>query len=122
MDFSLNEQQELLRDAARAFVDKEMALAPLLVPGATIESSHYAQNWEKLIELGWAGAVIPEEFGGVGMDEVDLSMIVSELGRGLGASPFVGNLFGTWALLEAGSPSQQLQLLPAVALGEVRRS
>ena len=120
MDFSLSEQQEMLRDTARAFVGREMPLAPLLKPGATIQSAPYDETWAKLVALGWQGMIIPEDLGGLGMDNVDLLMIVGELGRGLGASPFIGNLFGTWALLACGAGAEARAVLAAVAAGDIR--
>jgi len=81
MNFALSEDHELLRDSARSFLDKEINLAPLLVPGATVKDARYDANWSKMVELGWAGLVIPEDFGGSGMTLIDLIMVVNEIGR-----------------------------------------
>src|SRR5258708_37455782 len=103
MNFALSEDHELLRDSARSFLDKEINLAPLLVPGATVKDARYDANWSKMVELGWAGLVIPEDFGGSGMTPIDLIMVVNEIGRTLAQCPMVGVLGGTWALLPGGS-------------------
>ena len=103
MNFALSEDHELLRDSARSFLDKEINLAPLLVPGATVKDARYDANWSKMVELGWAGLVIPEDFGGSGMTLIDLIMVVNEIGRTLAPSPMLGVLGGTWALLKGGS-------------------
>ncbi len=87
MNFALSEDHELLRDSARSFLDKEINLAPLLVPGATVKDARYDANWSKMVELGWAGLVIPEDFGGSGMTLIDLIMVVNEIGRTLAPSP-----------------------------------
>ncbi|UNK81067.1 acyl-CoA/acyl-ACP dehydrogenase [Sphingopyxis granuli] len=120
MDFALNEQHELLRDSAREFVTAEMPLLALLKEPDPLTAPQYEASWSKIVDLGWQGLVIPADLGGVGMDELDLSMIVAELGRGLALCPFIGNLYGTWAILRAGSEDQQRKILPAVAAGEIR--
>src|SRR5260221_13784689 len=103
MNFALSEDHELLRDSARSFLDKEINLAPLLVPGATVQDARYDANWTKMVELGGAGLVIPEDFGGSGMTLNDLIMVVNESGGTLAPSPMLGVLGGTWALLKGGS-------------------
>lgn len=120
MNFALSDDQVLLRDAAQSFVDKEGDLRKLLVPGATARDAPYEANWRKLCELGWPGLIVPEKLGGSGLDCVELSVIVTELGRSLLPSPFAGHTFGTWALLLAGSPDQREALLPGAAAGSER--
>jgi alkylation response protein AidB-like acyl-CoA dehydrogenase len=120
MNFALSEDHELLRDSARSFLDKEIDLAPLLVPGATVKDARYDANWSKMAELGWAGLVIPEEFGGSGMTLVDLVMVINEMGRTLAPSPMLGVLGGTWSVLRGGSQEQKERLLPRVATGELK--
>ena len=62
---------------------------------------------------------MPEAYGGLGMDYLDLVMIVSEMGRTLAPSPFFGNLAGTWAIERCGSEDQKQALLAQVAAGEL---
>lgn len=120
MNFALSEDHKLLRDSARSFLDKEIDLAPLLVPGATVKDAGYEANRSKMAELGWPGLVIPEEFGGSGMTLIDLTMVVNEIGRTLAPGPMLGVLAGTWALLKGGSTEQKAGLLPRVASGDVK--
>ena len=117
MDFTLNDEHEALRDSARRFLDAEASIAPLLIPGATAETSDYVGLWKKVTELGWQGMIIPESYGGLGMDYVDLIMIVGEIGRTLAPLPFFGNLAGTLAVLAGGSEDQKSELLAEVAAG-----
>ena len=102
MNFSLSDDHRLLRDSAKSFLDAEISLRPLLVPGATVRDAGYAENWAKIGRMGWAGLLIPEEFGGAGLGCVDLTMIVEELGRTLTPSPLFGTLLGTLAVLKGG--------------------
>jgi len=79
MDFKLSPPQELVRDTARDFVDRE------IVP--------HVREWElkgevprslyrKMAELGFLGAPVPEKYGGAGMDYVSFALLVEEISRG----------------------------------------
>ena len=107
MDFALNDDNLMLRTSAEDFVDNEVDLAPLLVPGAGVESSDYRGLWEKIGELGWAGITLAEEFGGLGMSFIDLQMVVEQIGRSLAPCPYFGTLAGAWAIEAAGSAAQK---------------
>ena len=116
MDFALSENHQLLRRSARDFLEKEIDLAPLLRPRATVEAAGYAETWRKLVGLGWPGLIVPESYGGSGLSCLDLVMIVSEMGRTLAPSPLFGTLAGTWAILKCGSDAQKQAILPRIAL------
>ncbi len=120
MDFSLSEDNLLLRQSARTFLEKEISLARLQVPGATVADAGYNANWRKIASMGWQGLVIDESYDGLGLSCVDLAMIIGEMGRSLVPSPFLGTLFGSWALQRGGSDEQKSRLLPAVAAGTTR--
>jgi alkylation response protein AidB-like acyl-CoA dehydrogenase len=117
MNFALSEENQFLRDVARDFVTKEVDLAPLLIPGATVADANYERNWKKLVDVGWPGLTIPEAYGGSGMSCLDLAMVAGELGRGLVPSPFFGHLAAAWTILKAGSEAQRAALLPRLADG-----
>lgn len=120
MDFSLNDDQEMLRSVAQKVVAERFSIDPLLKPGAKIDSSAYDGHWDKMRELGWPGLVIPEDYDGLGLGMIEAVVIVAELGRKLVPSPFLGNLVGTWALLLTQSDDARQRLLPAIASGEKR--
>ena len=121
MNFALDDDHRMLRDTARVFLEKEINLDPILKnPKSTVANSGYAQNWEKIAELGWPGLVIPEEYGGSGMTILDLVMILQEMGRTVAPTPLLGTLAGTWAVLKGGSEAQKQKLLPAIAAGETK--
>jgi len=109
-----------LRESARTFLEKEMSLAGVLVPGATVADANYDGNWRKIAAMGWPGMVIDEEHGGLGLSCIELAMILGEMGRFLASSPFLGTLFGTWAIQKGGSTGQKQSLLPGVAAGTVK--
>jgi len=118
MNFALSEDHEFLRDVARTFVKKEIDLAPLLIPGATVANANYDANWKKIADVGWPGLIVPEQYDGSEMSCIDLAMVIGEMGRGLSPSPFFGTLAATWALLRAATGEQKSRLLPGIAAGK----
>src|SRR2546422_9451794 len=79
MDFRLTEEQKLVRDTARDFVDRE------LIP--------HVRDWEekgevprsfyrRMASLGFLGAPVPEKYGGAGMDYVSFMLLLEEISRG----------------------------------------
>ena len=95
-------------------------VARVLVPGATVADADYAGNWTKIAAMGWQGLVIEEAFGGLGLSCIDLAMILGEMGRTLAPSPFLGTLFGAWALQKGGTQEQKERILPQVADGAAK--
>lgn len=119
MNFTLSEENLALQDSARSFLTKEVKLEPYLRPEANEGPVVRDGLWPAIQALGWPGLVVPEAYGGLGMTLLDLMMIVTELGRTLAPSAFVGNLAGTWAVERCGSEEQKLALLSQVAAGEL---
>jgi alkylation response protein AidB-like acyl-CoA dehydrogenase len=120
MNFALSEDHLMLRQSARTFLEKEVSLARVLVPGATVADADYDANWSKIAAMGWPGLVIDEAYDGLGLSCIDLAMILGEMGRYLTPSPFLGTLFGTWAIQKGGSQAQRKGLLPNVANGSMK--
>ncbi|HWF00512.1 MAG TPA: acyl-CoA dehydrogenase family protein, partial [Caulobacteraceae bacterium] len=119
MNFALSDDHRMLKDSAQSFLDEQISLKPLLVPGATVRDAGYAANWAKIAQMGWPGLLIPEEFGGAGLSCIDLVMIVEELGRTLAPSPFLGTLLGTLAVMKGGDAPLKTRILPQIASGEL---
>ena len=117
MDFALSDDNLVLQQSARTFLEKEISLGRVLVPGATVADADYDRNWTKIAAMGWPGLVVDEAFGGLGLSCIDLAMILGEMGRTLAPSPFLGTLFGAWAVQKGGSQEQKERLLPQVAAG-----
>ncbi|HSW17945.1 MAG TPA: acyl-CoA dehydrogenase family protein [Ramlibacter sp.] len=119
MNFTLNDDHRMLRDSAHKFLAAEVDLGRLLVPGADVGAVDQKGLWRSMAALGWPALVVPESYGGLGMDTVDLTMILRECGLRLATAPLFGTLAGTWALLAAGSEEQKQRLLPQVADGSL---
>jgi alkylation response protein AidB-like acyl-CoA dehydrogenase len=117
MDFALSEEQELLQETVRSFVEKECpaALARQIFDG---DRASAAKLWRGLVEIGVAGLVIPEKFGGAGLALLDLALVSEELGRGVVPVPFLGHALASLAIAQGGSAAQQERWLPRLASGE----
>ncbi|MCJ7523106.1 MAG: acyl-CoA dehydrogenase family protein, partial [Dehalococcoidia bacterium] len=73
----------------------------------------------KMADLGWMGLVMPEEYGGMGMEYLDLIILLQEIGRNIVPGPFFSTvLLGSMPLLWAGTDEQKKEFLPRIASGE----
>jgi alkylation response protein AidB-like acyl-CoA dehydrogenase len=118
MDLSLTESQEMLRSAARSFVERE-APRHAIVARQRAESSLAPDLWRKACELGWLGMLVPERHGGGESSLTDAAVLYEELGRGPLPGPFfTSGVLGALTVLEAGTEAQRAALLPHVAGGE----
>jgi len=88
MDMDLSEEQELLRNAAREFLERECPLS-LVREVERSEPGFSPQLWQQMADLGWLGVPIPQEYGGFGLGTVDLAVLAKELGRALCPGPYL---------------------------------
>src|SRR3990172_8510594 len=75
MDLGLTEEQELLKNSAREFLEKECPETHVREMEED-EQGYSPELWKKMAELGWQGLVIPEQHGGTGMGYLDLIVLV----------------------------------------------
>ena len=118
MNFELNEEQLAIRKTAREFVDRE------IVP--------HAAEWDrtetmdkgivgKLAEMGFLGGPLPEEYGGLGIDNVSYCCIIEELGRSDSSVRGVVSVnvaLVAKTILKWGTEDQRMKWLPLVCSGE----
>jgi len=121
MSLVLNEDQLMFRDAAKRFAAERAPIAELRRLRDSNDATGFDRAvWKEMAEMGWAGVLVPEEYGGVGFGHVGAGLIAQEIGRNLSASPFVSTaVLGVTALLKGGSDAQKQALLPKVAAGEL---
>lgn len=108
----------MLRDQARNFLADKCSLKDVreILDG---ETPFHADVWRGMIELGWTGTAIPEEYGGIGMGYLELCVIAEELGRSLAPTPFSSSIYlFAEAILRAGTEEQKKKYLPGIATGE----
>lgn len=118
MHTELTPQQKTFQAAFRAFVDAE------IIPHANRfdqEESTPKKIIEKLAKRGFMGAVLPKEFGGVGMDMITFGLLNEEIGRGCSSlrSLLTVHCMVAHAICKWGSKSQKAYWLPKLASGEV---
>lgn len=117
----LTEEQTMLRDAAKDWARESSPVAELRrLRDSGAGQSFDPAKWAEMGQMGWAGVIIPEEFGGSNFGYQSLALILEETGRTLTASPLVSTaLTAASALMLGGSDAQKQEWLPKIAAGEV---
>jgi alkylation response protein AidB-like acyl-CoA dehydrogenase len=115
----LTEEQSMLRDQARAWrLDKAPVAAFRRMRDAAAPLGYDPALWREMAEMGWAGVIIPEAYGGSDFGLLSLGLILEEMGRSLVASPLLASgLAAASALALGGSETQKHVLLPRIAAG-----
>lgn len=116
----LTEEQSMLKEQAKSWVREQSPVSKFReMRDSGHENGFDPASWRAIAELGWCGIVIPEEYGGSGMDYLTFGVVLEETGRGLTASPlFASCLVGASALMLGGSDAQKREWLPRIASGE----
>ncbi|MEL1242424.1 acyl-CoA dehydrogenase family protein [Flavobacterium flavipallidum] len=119
LDELLLEEHKLVRNAARAWVKKE--ISPII--------EEYAQNAafpnqiiKGLAEIGAFGPYIPQEYGGAGLDQISYGLIMQEIERGdsgVRSTASVQSSLVMYPIWKYGSEEQKLKYLPKLASGEL---
>lgn len=119
MDLDLNQEQNILKTSAQKFFKEECPLS-LMKDMRDDDKGYPPALWEKIAELGWMGVLIPEEYGGVGGNFVDLSIILECMGEVCAPVPFFSTVvLGGLAILSAGSNEQKKDILPKISNGDI---
>ena len=120
MNFSLNEEQRLLKDSAERFVRESCSFDRRR---ALIESEpgYSERSWRQMAGLGWLGVGVPEDCGGTGGGPVETMVLMQAFGAGLVPEPyFLSLLLGGNLVAMAGSEAQQQAVLPPLVAGEMK--
>ena len=117
MDLGLSEEQEMLRNFARDFLEKECPESHVRDMEED-ETGYSPELWRKMAEQGWNGLYIPDSYGGVGMSFMDLIVLSEEYGRALVPGPALPTQEAAIGLLEAANEEQKQEHLPSIASGE----
>jgi glutaryl-CoA dehydrogenase (non-decarboxylating) len=118
MDFTLTDENRLVRDSARAFVEAE--ILPYIREWDTNGEVH-PEVFTRMGELGFLGAPIPERYGGAGMDYVSFALLCEELERADTAFRVVQSVhvgLNSLTLLQWGTEEQKQRWLVPQARGE----
>lgn len=118
MALVLNEEQQMLRDSAKSFIQESSPVGALRKLRDSGEEWS-PELWSGMAEMGWTGMAIPDDFGGLDFGYVGAGLVLEEFGRTLAASPLLSSSFVCASLLEAaGSEAQKESLLTAIAEGK----
>jgi len=118
VNFDLSDEQRLLQDTIRGFLDKECP--PTHLRAVFEGSGHDPTLWKGMVELGLGGLHLSDEWGGAGQGLVDLALAAEVLGHCGAPGPFLGHSLAGLAIQLAGSDAQREAWLPRLASGEVQ--
>lgn len=121
MPLVLNEDQNMLKDSAKSFCADNTPITQLRrLRDDKDELGFDRDTWKQMVELGWTGITIPEDFGGLGFGYMGLGVVMEECGRTLTASPLYSTaVLGSTAIQHGGTQAQKTDLLGQVVAGEL---
>jgi alkylation response protein AidB-like acyl-CoA dehydrogenase len=117
MDFDFSDEQKQFKDQVRKLLDRVSPLAECR--RALSGAQAFSQTaWSELAKLGFQGAVIPEEYGGVGLGYLELCVAAEEIGHSLTPIPSLASVYVcTEAIRRYGSDAQKKEWLPRLSDG-----
>ncbi len=118
MKFDLSEEQQAFQDATDRCLADQLDQIRLLEIFES-EDGHDENLWRSLADMGLVGILVPEAYGGAGLDMLDAAIVAESLGRHAAPGPFLGHMLATLAIAEGGTETQKERWLPGLASGEV---
>jgi alkylation response protein AidB-like acyl-CoA dehydrogenase len=118
VNFDISEEQQLLQETVQGYVENECPptrIRELFDSGEGWEPTF----WKGLVEMGLAGLIVPEEYGGAGLELLDLALASESLAYSGAPGPFFGHSLACLSLALGGSEAQKQHWLPRLATGEV---
>lgn len=118
LDLTLSESEQMLKKTALDFMHRDAPKGVVQVLQET-DTGYTEELWKTVVEMGWLGIIIPEEYGGTGSTLTSAGVLFEALGSGPLPGPYFSSaILGSQIIMEAGSEEQKKQILPAVANGE----
>ncbi|MFT4677794.1 MAG: alkylation response protein AidB-like acyl-CoA dehydrogenase [Patiriisocius sp.] len=117
---ALNEEQTMIRDQAKSWVAEQAPVRNFReVRDSGAELAFAPKTWQGMVDMGWTGIIIPEEFGGSDLGCLTFGLVLEETGRHLTASPlFASALVGASAILLGANEAIKQAVLPGIVSGE----
>jgi len=121
MALVLNEEQSMLRDSARGLISDKAPVAHLRKLRDDKDAIGFSRDlWKTFAEMGFAGLLVPEEFGGSGLGYVEAGVVMEEIGHTLMPSPFLSTgVVAAAALTRGGNGAQKSEYLTRIAKGDL---
>jgi len=117
MNFDLTEEQQMLQETVGQLLANECPVTRLREVFDS-ETGFDEALWKGMAELGILGLNVPEDFGGAGLETLDLAVVAETMGYHAAPGPFLGHALAIEAIVRGGSDAQKKKWLPALASGE----
>jgi alkylation response protein AidB-like acyl-CoA dehydrogenase len=119
MDFTLNDEQQMFREALRDFVQREIAPVAREYEQGEVYPTEIVQ---KMGQMGLFGLLVPGKYGGMEADAVSFALVFEEIARGwMGIAGILGShSLSCWMIAHHGTDEQKERFLPLLATGERR--
>ena len=121
MALVLNEEQQSLKDIAKEFLQKNAPVTHFREIRDTDNELGYDPDlWKQMVDLGWSGILVPEEYGGFDFGMVGMGSILEEMGKMLTPSPlFSTGVLGASFISLGGNDKQKQTYLPQIVDGSI---
>ena len=121
MALVLNEEQQSLKDIAKEFLQKNAPVTHFReIRDTESELGYDPDLWKQMIDLGWSGILVPEEYGGFDSGMVGMGSILEEMGKMLTPSPlFSTGVLGASLISLGGNDKQKQTYLPQIVDGSI---
>ena len=120
MNFAFSDDQKSLQDETHRFLRDRCDLSVARLVLDDQQQAYSESVWREMVELGWTGITIPEQYGGIGLGYLELCVMAEEMGRFLAPVPFSSTLYQFCeALLNGASKTLKQEILPQVAAGKL---
>lgn len=114
-----SEEQEMLRDAAKGFLIEKAPVTAFRNLRDSNDPLGWSRDlWSQMADMGWAGILIEEQYGGLDFGLTGAALILEEMGRTLTASPFLASSVIAATALRAADDGIKSTWLPKLATGE----
>ena len=121
MALVLNEEQQSLKDIAKEFLQKNAPVTHFReIRDTESELGYDPDLWKQMVDLGWSGILVPEEYGGFDFGMVGMGSILEEMGKMLTPSPlFSTGVLGASLISLGGNDKQKQTYLPQIVDGSI---
>jgi len=117
MNFDYNEEQQLLADSVRRFLQKDYDFEKRK---AILQKGWSEQVWATFAEMGLTGLPLSPDYGGFGGGAVDLMSVMEAFGEALVVEPYLPTILAALVIAKGGDAKQKQAILPQVAEGKMR--
>jgi alkylation response protein AidB-like acyl-CoA dehydrogenase len=117
MDFDLTEDQREIKSVAHELLGARSPIAK--VRQAADAGQYDAVLWNEIVELGWPGIAVAEQYGGQDLGAVELAVVLEELGYACASTPLLSTAVVAAAIQAGGSDEQRERWLPGLVAGDI---